>query len=516
MNPKSAFALFIGWMALAPAPASAQAVTKPSDAEPVKLSVFEVSADKDLGYAASTTMSGTRTNEKLENLPNAISVMNSDFLADLGLLNFLDAVDFAVGTENLYNDQGTRGAASGQRGGSQVSFRGLSSARQLRDGFPWYISQDAFNIERIEFSRGPGGLSYGDVDAGGTVNVSTKRASFGQKESRVVTRWDNFGSRRVALDHQQTVVPRRFAFRLNGVYNDGEGPKQRSGSDIKGLAAALRWQIAPRTVFDVTFERGDQRDGTTHAILTDQTNAYVRGTGTNALDAIPSLPGVQTDGVGQFQTRAAGANQAWMLIDGTFYNLESTATTIFRNSRVQNGAAASNLITNPAAVPQGSIPESIVPRYQDWFGPGGYVKRRWHAYTLELRHDLTDRLRLLFATNGQRDTAFSPAMDASNQATFGGRAVFIDVNPNLPDPADPSGQRLIRNPRYEEYYVVTAWKQVNNSHDMKNFRGVAVYDARLPSVAQSEARRGPGNGPGSRSRSAGRHRADAADHEGYH
>ena len=71
-------------------------------------------------------MSGTRTNEKLENLPNASSVMTADYLAGLGLLNFLDAADFGGGAENLYTD-------SGARSGNQISFRGLSSARVDRD-----------------------------------------------------------------------------------------------------------------------------------------------------------------------------------------------------------------------------------------------------------------------------------------------------------------------------------------------------------------------------------------------
>ncbi|MFM1746341.1 MAG: hypothetical protein RLZZ188_7 [Verrucomicrobiota bacterium] len=39
--------------------------SRPSAGEPVTLSVFEVSATNEKGYAASTAMSGTRTNEKL-------------------------------------------------------------------------------------------------------------------------------------------------------------------------------------------------------------------------------------------------------------------------------------------------------------------------------------------------------------------------------------------------------------------------------------------------------------------
>ena len=481
MKPTTVIAQLSCSFAFALTPVGAQNAAKPADAAPIQLSVFEVSADKDLGYAASTTMSGTRTSEKLENLPNAISVMNADFLADLGLLNFLDAADFGVGTENIYNDNGTRGAAVGTRSGNQISFRGLSSARQLRDGFPWYMPQDAFNIERIEFSRGPGGLSYGDVDAGGTVNVSTKRAAFGRTSTTGASRGDSFGGRRASLDYQQTLLPRRLAFRLNGVFNDGESARQRGGSKIKGGAAALRWQLAPRTVVDVSFERANQRDGQTHSILTDQTAAYVRGTGTNDLDAIPALAGVQTDGVGQFRTQAAGNKQIWTLLDGRIYNLESTATAVFRNSRVQTGAAVANLVTNPALIPGASIPESIVPRYQDWAGPDNYADQRWHAYTVELRHDFTDRLRVLIAHNGQRDTVLvTKSLNDNLQTTFGGRGLFIDVTPNLPDPTDPAGLRLIPNPRYQQYYVQHQLLQMNSGHEIKNYRGVVVYDAALP------------------------------------
>ncbi len=460
-----------------PVPASA---TK-TDSETVQLSPFEVRSGADRGYAASTAMSGTRTNEKLENLPNAISVMTADLLADLGALNFFDAADYGVSSENLFNDTGTRGAAIGARSGNQISFRGLPSVRQLRDGFAWYMPQDIFNTERIEFSRGPGGLSYGDVDAGGTVNVSTKRASLTRKGTTVAVRWEDYGGRRVSLDHELVLVPKRLGLRLNGVYNDGEGVRQRSGTDIKGIAAALRWQLAPRTALDVTFEGATQRDGQTHVVLTDQTRAYVRGTGTNALDANPAIAGVQADGVGQFRIQAAGDTQAWTLIDNKFYNLESTSVAVFRSSRNQEGTAVGNLLTNPLLIPRLGASEAIVPRYQDWGGPDNYVDQRWYAATVELRHDFTPNLRGLVSANAQRDTVTRPkTLHDGLQDTFGGRSLFIDVNPSLPDPTDPAGLRLVPNPRFEQYYIDHQLALINDQHEIKNVRGVLVYDAQLP------------------------------------
>ena len=132
---------------------------RPSSEDPITLSPFEVVTDRDIGYAASSAMSGTRTNELLENLPNAISVLNQDFLQDIASNNFLDAVEYMPGAENIINDQGTRGAPQGTRSGNQISFRGVQTFRQLRDGFVWYVPQDMFNTERIEVSRGPAGVA---------------------------------------------------------------------------------------------------------------------------------------------------------------------------------------------------------------------------------------------------------------------------------------------------------------------------------------------------------------------
>ena len=47
------------------------------------LSPFEVNSGEDKGYAASSALAGTRTNEKLENLPNSISVMTQEFLQEV-------------------------------------------------------------------------------------------------------------------------------------------------------------------------------------------------------------------------------------------------------------------------------------------------------------------------------------------------------------------------------------------------------------------------------------------------
>ena len=67
--------------------------------EAVVLSPFEVSSGDDKGYAASSTLSGTRLNSKLEDIASSISVITKQQLFDTAALDLNDIFQFEVGTE---------------------------------------------------------------------------------------------------------------------------------------------------------------------------------------------------------------------------------------------------------------------------------------------------------------------------------------------------------------------------------------------------------------------------------
>ncbi|MBM3853039.1 MAG: TonB-dependent receptor, partial [Verrucomicrobia bacterium] len=450
--------------------------------ETIQLSPFEVTTGKDLGYAASTAMSATRTNEKLENLPNSISVMTQEFMQDLALNNFFDAVEFATDAENIVNAQGVTGAMVGNRSGNQISVRGLATVRQLRDGFPWYMPADIYNTERIEMSRGPGGLAYGDVDASGIINIVTKRAAF-QPKCEVQVRYDDFGTQRYSLDLNQPLAE-RLAARFNALRSEVEQRKQRRERKLEGFAGALRWEPFKdhRTQVDATFEMGRNSVGLSHLRLTDNRIAYVPGTGTNALDANPNLAGIQTNGIGMKRIQGAGNNHAMADIHGVIYNLQSTATTVYRMSATIETTAAVSATDpqNPLRFPLLSVPTSIIPENEDWGGPDNRQDSTYHAYLLELKHSFRSGINLLLAFSGQKDDQLRRQSIAANPTTLGGatgRTVVADVNRVLPD---PNGSGTVPNPNFEKLYTLFTPFLVKDGHNIANWRGQLVYDARLP------------------------------------
>ena len=465
-------------------PARAQVAPPPAPAagDPIKLSVFEVSSDKDTGYAASTAMTGTRTNELLENLPNSISVMTQEFLQDLALNNYFDAVDFGMSTENQFNDQGTIGAVVGNRSGNQVNIRGLASIRQLRDGFPWYLAADVFNTERIEFSRGPSGLAFGDVDAGGTINIASKRASF-QRRGSVQVRYDNFGTQRYSLDFNQPILPGRLAVRVNAIKSEVENFKQRMGRDLEGYAGSLRWEpfTHRRTQIDAAYETGNTTYYIGHLGPGDYRAAYVYGTGTSALDADPLRPGIQTNGVGMQPIRAATSlTHALVDVGGVINNWQSTAANTFRITFTQTGAAATSATDpqNPNRLAVRRVPESIIPLSQDWGGPDTKQISKYFAYTVELKHAFSEKLHALVAHNAQvDDTIRKQAFSTVTVIAPASRYLHIDVNPVLPN---PNGPGTVPNPNYEQMYVLHVPIYNPGGHDILNWRAQLVYDAVLP------------------------------------
>ncbi|MEO7598883.1 MAG: hypothetical protein ABIV50_08120, partial [Opitutus sp.] len=68
-----------------------------NDAEPVRLSEFRVDASKDRGYVATNSISGTRLNTAIKDLPIPIEVITSEFIRDIGATDLKEALAFSSG-----------------------------------------------------------------------------------------------------------------------------------------------------------------------------------------------------------------------------------------------------------------------------------------------------------------------------------------------------------------------------------------------------------------------------------
>ncbi len=95
----------------AAAPTDQQA-TAATSGQPVLLDPFQVSTDKDVGYLANSTLSGTLFNTQLKDNAASIEVFTPQFIQDVGAFNIKELAIYGQNTV-LDLDEGAAGGANG-------------------------------------------------------------------------------------------------------------------------------------------------------------------------------------------------------------------------------------------------------------------------------------------------------------------------------------------------------------------------------------------------------------------
>lgn len=264
-----------------------QEAAKPTpNTEVLELSPFEVRTDRDVGYTAASSLTGSRSDAPLRETPAAVSVLTREFLDDVGVTDYLSAVEWTTNAMPSY----VSGDES-RNAGYSIHFRGFTASLPTRNYFKWSMNGDGYNTERLEFARGPNGVLFGDGTTGGTPTVWTKRPQFGHDFTKVAARIDSFGGYRGTLDTNQQLNS-RFALRLNLMYHQMESWRDRVFWERYGAHLAGTFKLTQRNNFRFEGEVG-RFDRFTAATTFDDLASFWDGTTTyNGTTNPPSGKGI--------------------------------------------------------------------------------------------------------------------------------------------------------------------------------------------------------------------------------
>lgn len=88
---KKLFQSTITALTLLPLLLSGQVSSDSDQSDVYDLSPFEVNTSGDVGYQSSNSLSGSRVNTPIKELPVAIQILNQEFLGDIGATNWEEA-----------------------------------------------------------------------------------------------------------------------------------------------------------------------------------------------------------------------------------------------------------------------------------------------------------------------------------------------------------------------------------------------------------------------------------------
>jgi outer membrane receptor protein involved in Fe transport len=227
----------IALFALLPGIVVAQTPAAPSAApagEVLTLSPFTVNSSRDVGFVATSALTGGRLATDLKDTPIAYSVLTREFIDALGVSDVTEAATWTTNA-SFAKDDG-RSTQFGRVGFNDlITFRGVPANRAMINFFPVHYDYDSYNLERFDFARGPNSILFGTGSVGGSANGLYKEPRTDKTIYELAMRAGSWDSYRATLDLNQPINDKmavRFnaLWQDNGTWRDREWQKREGGS----------------------------------------------------------------------------------------------------------------------------------------------------------------------------------------------------------------------------------------------------------------------------------------------
>ncbi|MBI2416639.1 MAG: TonB-dependent receptor [Ignavibacteriales bacterium] len=256
----------------------------------LRISPFDVSTRLDKGYRASNSVSGSRFDTPIRDLPFAIQAFTKSFIKDQKPVNIFDVTHYSPGVTYRSNDFNEGNANVAIRGFAVGSLAG-GNIHILRDGFHGPSIFDFTNISRVEVVKGPASFLYGQVAPGGIVNIITKNP---QSTFSAVANV-NYGSyNQLRFDVDVTgPASQTLFYRLAASYDKDMKYWEPYDAYSRDFAPSILWQPNDRVSFSIKYEN----------FLKEETPQVMQKPGYNIQTGIipspsdPNLSGVDVPGL---------------------------------------------------------------------------------------------------------------------------------------------------------------------------------------------------------------------------
>lgn len=166
-------------------------------------------------YFSDYSFSATKTATLNKDIPQSISTISKELIADRQAATLADAVKNVAGVSqsSFYNQFAIRGINQNQEG---AIINGMRTHQ-------YFFNQPlTSNLERIEVIKGPASATFSSVDPGGSINMVTKKPLAEERKQITITA-GSFSTMRTALDFTGPLNKEKtLLYRLNAAYEDSK------------------------------------------------------------------------------------------------------------------------------------------------------------------------------------------------------------------------------------------------------------------------------------------------------
>jgi iron complex outermembrane receptor protein len=179
-----------------------------------ELQTVEVVGRIDRDYKSDYSFSATKSAIRNKELPQSLSTITKELIADRQAFQLADAVKIVSGVtpSSFYNQYNIRGISQNEEG--QI-INGMRT-RQY-----YFLQPITSNIERVEVLKGPASVTFSSVDPGGSINMVTKKP-LATERREVSMGVGSFSTLRTTIDFTGPLnESKTLLYRLNGGLQEG-------------------------------------------------------------------------------------------------------------------------------------------------------------------------------------------------------------------------------------------------------------------------------------------------------
>jgi iron complex outermembrane receptor protein len=174
-------------------------------------------------YNSDYSFSATKTAMLNKDVPQAITTITKELMADKGVIYLADAVKMASGVipSSFYNQYTIRGISQNEEG--QI-------VNGMRTRQNYFLQPLISNVERVEVLKGPSSASFSSVDPGGSINLVTKKPlAIDRKEVSLSA--GSFSTFRGSVDFTGPLnESKTLLYRFNGAYQEAKSFRDMVGN----------------------------------------------------------------------------------------------------------------------------------------------------------------------------------------------------------------------------------------------------------------------------------------------
>ncbi len=442
-----------------------------ADNEIVELTPFVIEASSEVGWVATESLAGSRMKTQIKDLAQPLEVMTTDFMNDMGINNFEQALIYSTNIEG--RNELTQGDGLGMgvfQPRNNTRIRGLITATTSRNFFASQMPTDNYNLDRITIARGPNAILFGLGSPSGIVDVSLQRANLQKQTTRLEAQVNSESGRRSSINFSQPLIKNKLAIRVAATSSEevtNSKPNLDRQDRYYGVITAKPFtnttlslhaekvsrmsNRAPRILQRDAWSIWETASSVPGSLYTSDrplfdnrtTGAVNPGNTLNATNT--TLTNVNTNNPiflrsGNYPVMLFGAGA----LDGAYQNWNNAVEVREPQQQLPNGLNTSYNFTPFNVLDRinfNNTPERIMPYDVNIYGTARKQKLTGDLYNLFFEQKIADNLFFEFAYNKEK-------LDekTADSGFVGNNTIFVDANQYLPGTSTP-------NPNAGRYYV---------------------------------------------------------------